>query len=53
MTLLSQLSQSDREAVRNIVTTLTKGMEFDLHPFPDESSGRVAPSAHNTNSGEP
>jgi farnesyl-diphosphate farnesyltransferase len=41
MTLLSQLSQSDREAVRDIVTTLTKGMEFDLHTFPDESSGRV------------
>jgi farnesyl-diphosphate farnesyltransferase len=41
LTGLSQLSESDREAVRDIVTTLTKGMEFDLHTFPDESSGRI------------
>ncbi len=41
LTVLSQLSESDREAVRDIVTTLTKGMEFDLHTFPDESSGRI------------
>jgi farnesyl-diphosphate farnesyltransferase len=41
LTVLSQLSQSDREAVRDIVTTLTKGMEFDLRTFPDESSGRI------------
>src|SRR5580700_12153630 len=42
LTVLSQLSHFDREAVRDIVTTLTKGMEFDLHTFPDESSGRIA-----------
>jgi farnesyl-diphosphate farnesyltransferase len=41
LTVLSQLGESDREAVRDIVTTLTKGMEFDLRTFPDESSGRV------------
>src|SRR3984893_16551918 len=41
LTGLSQLSESDREAVRDIVTTLTKGMEFDLHTFPDESSGQI------------
>jgi farnesyl-diphosphate farnesyltransferase len=41
LTVLSQLSEPDREAVRDIVTTLTKGMEFDLHTFPDESSGRI------------
>jgi farnesyl-diphosphate farnesyltransferase len=39
--VLSQLSESDREAVRDIVITLTKGMEFDLRTFPDESSGRI------------
>jgi farnesyl-diphosphate farnesyltransferase len=41
LTVLSQLSEPDREAVREIVTTLTKGMEFDLRTFPDESSGRI------------
>ena len=41
LTVLSQMSESDREAVRDIVSTLTKGMEFDLHTFPDESSGRI------------
>jgi len=41
LTVFSQLSESDREAVRDIVTTLTEGMEFDLHTFPDESSGRI------------
>jgi farnesyl-diphosphate farnesyltransferase len=41
LTVLSQLSESDREAVRDIVTTLTKGMEFDLRTFPDEYSGRI------------
>lgn len=41
LTVLSQLSESDREAVRVIVTTLTTGMEFDLRTFPDESSGRI------------
>ncbi len=41
LTVLTQLSESDRAAVRDIVTTLTKGMEFDLRTFPDESSGRI------------
>lgn len=41
LTVLSQLSEEDREAVRDIVTTLTKGMEFDLRTFPDESSGWI------------
>lgn len=41
LSILSQLSEPDREAVRDIVTTLTKGMEFDLLTFPDESSGRI------------
>ncbi|CAG4886733.1 phytoene/squalene synthase family protein [Paraburkholderia saeva] len=39
--VLAQLTQSDRDAVREIVTTLTEGMEFDLHTFPDESSGQI------------
>jgi farnesyl-diphosphate farnesyltransferase len=41
LTALSQLSEPDREAVRDIVTTLTKGMEFDLRTFPDEYSGQI------------
>ncbi|CAG4920067.1 phytoene/squalene synthase family protein [Paraburkholderia gardini] len=39
--VLAQLGESDRDAVREIVTTLTEGMEFDLRTFPDESSGRI------------
>jgi farnesyl-diphosphate farnesyltransferase len=39
--VLSQLSESDRRAVREIVTTLTEGMEFDLRTFPDERSGQI------------
>ncbi|HEY3597482.1 MAG TPA: phytoene/squalene synthase family protein [Paraburkholderia sp.] len=42
LAVLSQLAESDRQAVREIVTTLTKGMEFDLRTFPDERSGRIA-----------
>ena len=41
LTVLSQLSESDQKTVRDIVTTLTKGMEFDLRTFPDESSGQI------------
>jgi farnesyl-diphosphate farnesyltransferase len=41
LTVLAQLSESDRQAVRAIVTTLTQGMEFDLRMFPDESSGQI------------
>lgn len=40
--VLSQLSESDRKAVREIVSTLTEGMEFDLRTFPDERSGEIA-----------
>ncbi|EIF35023.1 phytoene/squalene synthetase [Burkholderia sp. Ch1-1] len=40
--VLSQLSEFDREAVREIVSTLTEGMEFDLRTFPDERSGQIA-----------
>jgi farnesyl-diphosphate farnesyltransferase len=41
LTVLSQLSESDRQAVREIVSTLTTGMELDLRTFPDECSGRI------------
>jgi farnesyl-diphosphate farnesyltransferase len=39
--VLSQLAAADRDAVRDIVTTLTTGMEFDLRTFPDERSGQI------------
>ncbi|WP_416052151.1 phytoene/squalene synthase family protein [Cupriavidus basilensis] len=41
LALLSQLSAADRTAVREIVSTLASGMEFDLRTFPDESSGQI------------
>jgi farnesyl-diphosphate farnesyltransferase len=41
LTVLSQFGESDREAIRDVVTTLTRGMEFDLRTFPDESSGHI------------
>jgi farnesyl-diphosphate farnesyltransferase len=41
LSLLSRLSDSDRDAVRGIVSTLTEGMEFDLRTFPDERAGRI------------
>ncbi|WP_158944918.1 phytoene/squalene synthase family protein [Granulicella sp. S190] len=41
LSLLSRLSQPNREAVCATVTTLTEGMEFDLRTFPDERSGRI------------
>jgi farnesyl-diphosphate farnesyltransferase len=41
LVLLSQLGDADKAAVRDVVTTLTTGMEFDLRTFPDESSGRI------------
>ncbi len=41
LAVLSQLTGPDRDAVREIVTTLTKGMEFDLRTFPDERSGQI------------
>ncbi len=39
--ILAQLDDTDRDAVRGIVTTLTEGMEFDLRTFPDERSGEL------------
>ncbi|RQH09068.1 phytoene/squalene synthase family protein [Paraburkholderia dinghuensis] len=39
--VLAQLDEADRAAVRDIVTTLTHGMEFDLRTFPDERSGDI------------
>lgn len=39
--ILARLSSPDRQAVREIVTTLTTGMEFDLRTFPDEQSGEI------------
>ena len=41
LAVLSSFEDADRQAVREIVTTLTQGMEFDLRTFPDETSGRV------------
>jgi farnesyl-diphosphate farnesyltransferase len=41
LAVLAQLNEPDRQAVRDIVTTLTQGMEFDLRTFPDESSGQI------------
>lgn len=40
--VLAQLDEADRADVREIVTTLTQGMEFDLRTFPDERSGQIA-----------
>ncbi|BAN28002.1 phytoene/squalene synthase family protein [Caballeronia insecticola] len=42
LAILPQLSEPDQAAVRDIVTTLTTGMEFDLRTFPDETSGKLA-----------
>ncbi|SOY57686.1 phytoene/squalene synthase family protein [Cupriavidus taiwanensis] len=42
LALLSQLDPNDQQAVRQIVSTLTEGMEFDLRTFPDEHAGRIA-----------
>ncbi|AQH04711.1 farnesyl-diphosphate farnesyltransferase (plasmid) [Burkholderia sp. KK1] len=41
LAILPQLSRDDQAAVRDIVTTLTTGMEFDLRTFPDETSGHI------------
>ncbi|HEV3104855.1 MAG TPA: phytoene/squalene synthase family protein [Trinickia sp.] len=41
LAVLAQLNEADRQAVREIVTTLTTGMEFDLRTFPDERSGHI------------
>lgn len=42
LAVLDQLDVDDREAVRDIVATLTTGMEFDLRTFPAEDSGEIA-----------
>lgn len=42
LAMFAQSSDADRAAVRDIVTTLTTGMEFDLRTFPDERSGHIA-----------
>lgn len=39
--VLQQLGSPDRQAVREILTTLTSGMEFDLRTFPDENAGEI------------
>jgi farnesyl-diphosphate farnesyltransferase len=41
LSLLARLEEPDRDAVQNIVSTLTLAMEFDLNTFPSESSGRL------------
>lgn len=41
LAILSELSASDRHAVRDIVSTLSDGMEFDLRTFPDERAGSI------------
>lgn len=46
LALLEELDVTDRAAVREIVTTLTMGMEFDLRTFPAENSGAVAALHH-------
>ena len=38
---LEQLPSSDRDLIRRLVQTLTRGMEHDLTWFPAEESGRV------------
>jgi len=39
--VLSQMDAPDEKAVREIASTLTEGMEFDLRTFPDEYSGQI------------
>ena len=39
--LLESLGDADREQVRSIVVTLTRGMEIDLTKFPAEDSGNI------------
>ncbi len=40
--LFGSLPDGDREQVRRVVVTLTRGMELDLTTFPAEDSGQVA-----------
>ena len=39
--LLDETEEVDRREVRRVVTTLTRGMEFDLRRFPNETSGEL------------
>ena len=39
--LLDDAAEDDRREVRRVVTTLTRGMEFDLRRFPNEASGEL------------
>jgi farnesyl-diphosphate farnesyltransferase len=41
LSLIDRFEPADRAAVRDIVTTLTTGMEFDLRTFPAENSGEI------------
>jgi farnesyl-diphosphate farnesyltransferase len=41
LSLIDQFEPADRTAVREIVTTLTTGMEVDLRTFPAEDSGNI------------
>ena len=40
--MLESAPEPDRTMVREVVTTLTRGMEFDLKTFPPENAGRMA-----------
>ena len=40
--MLESAPEPDRTMVREVVTTLTRGMEFDLETFPPEDAGRIA-----------
>ena len=40
--MLESAPEPDRTMVREVVTTLTRGMEFDLKTFPSEDAGRIA-----------
>jgi farnesyl-diphosphate farnesyltransferase len=41
LSLIDRFEPADRAAVRDIVTTLATGMEFDLRTFPAENSGEI------------
>src|SRR5579862_2443033 len=40
--LLDDCDAGDKREIQNVVTTLTEGMEFDLHTFPNETSGKLS-----------
>ena len=40
--MLESAPEPDRTMMREVVTTLTRGMEFDLKTFPSEDAGRIA-----------